>query len=570
MKDKILAILKQLLPDDTQIELSVPEQSIFGDYSTNVAMKVYGSEDEKKSHIEKAKDLVDKINKIAPNGFFKKIEVAGPGFINFWLSNNAIQDEFFNIINVENYGRNEDGKGKTIIVEYSSPNIAKTLNVGHLRNTIIGEALSNIFEFSGYNVIRWNYLGDWGTQFGKLIYAYKTWGKKEDVEKNPVEELQKLYVRFHEAAKEDEKIEKIAQEEFKKLENGDKENYELWKWFRDESIIELNKIYAEIGARFDVWIGESFFEKEMKSIVSDLSDRGITKRSEGAMVIFLDEFNLPPALIEKSDGASLYLTRDIANLRYRIEKYHPEKIFYITGSEQIFQFQQLFAVAKVLNMTSAELYHITYGLVLGEGGKKLSTREGRTISIKEILDKAIQYASDAVSNKDSNIEESERMKIAKIVGVGAIKFNDLKENRMTNIVFNWDKMLSFTGESGPYLQYTYARLKNILKKADFENIKNISRKDTELLEDDLDRALMLKIFEFPDIVKKSEDLLMTSVLANYLYKLASVANKYYETIPIIKDENENRKLARLILIKKASDVLKDGLALLGIEVLEKI
>lgn len=577
MKDVILSLLKSLTPVGTPIEVSVSEQENFGHYSTNVAMRLASTRGgsasdgkaENKTPMAIAQEFTAKIVAAAPIGFYEKVEAVAPGFINFWLSPKTIQSTFSEIADKKEYGRSDDGKKKTVIIEYSSPNIAKILNVGHLRNTIIGEALANIFEYSGYAVVRWNYLGDWGTQFGKLIAAYKMWGKKEDIEKNPIEELQKLYVRFHEEAKTDSEIEKKGQEEFKELENGDKENRKLWEWFRKESIEELKRSYKVLGADFDVWIGESFFESEMKSVVRELREKGIAEESEGAIVIRLDAFHLPPALVEKSDGASLYLTRDIANLRYRLKKYKPAKILYVIGNEQSFQFEQLFAVAKVLGMDSALLTHVKYGLVLGESGKKLSTREGRTVSMSEIIEKSIALAKNTVREKNPELREDEKNEIALAVGIGAVKYNDLKENRMTDIVFDWEKMLSFTGDSGPYLQYTYARLKSILRKSKVENRKSKKVNFGEL-GGESEMALMRKLFEFPDAIQKSRELLMTSILANYLYKLASIANKFYETTPILNDENESRRAARLVLIDTASRVLKTGLSLLGIQTPEKI
>ena len=566
MKDIILSILKSLIPVGTLIEVSVPEQETFGHYSTNIAMRLAKTKDTLPMAI--AEELVVKIKSTAPAGFFEKVEAGAPGFVNFWLSKKTIQNVFSKIAAEKEYGRSESGRKKTVIVEYSSPNIAKILNVGHLRNTIIGEALANIFEFSGYKVIRWNYLGDWGTQFGKLIAAYKMWGNKKDIEKNPIAELQKIYVRFHEEAKADPEIEKKGQEEFKKLESGNKENRKLWEWFRKESVKEFKRSYKFLDSDFDVWIGESFFEGEMKSVVRELCDKDIAEKSEGATVIKLGAFHLPPALIEKSDGASLYLTRDIANLRYRLRKYRPAAILYVIGNEQSFQLEQLFAVAKVLGMDSAELTHVKYGLVLGENGKKLSTREGNTVSMNEILEKSIALANDAVRKKNPELQENEKNEIAKAVGIGAVKYNDLKENRMTDIIFNWEKMLSFTGDSGPYLQYTHARLKSILRKSKIKNQK--SKVDFVMLESEPELALMRKIFEFPDAVQKSKELLMTSIIANYLYKLAGYANKFYETTPILKDENKPRRMARLALISTAARVLKTGLWLLGIEAPEKI
>lgn len=567
MKEEILKILKNVLGNGAgeSIELTVPEEPAFGHYSTNVAMRFAKARGKKP--LDFAQELAAEISQQAPAGFFEKVEAIAPGFINFGLTKEALQKEFAAVSREKNFGKNDIGGGKKVIVEYSSVNIAKPFHLGHFRNTIIGAALANILEALGYDVIRWNYLGDWGTQFGKLIAAYRLWGKKEDIERNPIGELQKLYVRFHEEALADPDLDNRGQEEFQKLEAGDEENRKLWEWFKKESLADFKKIYKIFDVDFDVWIGESSFETETKPLVAALIDKGVAERSEGAVVIRLDEFNLSPALIEKSDGASLYLTRDIANLRHRLEKYKPTKILYVVGNEQAFQFEQLFAIAKKLGMDSAELVHIKYGLVLGESGKKLSTRRGDAVSVDDILTKAIALSRAVVEEKARDLSDFEKDAVAEAVGIGALKYNDLKENRMTDIVFDWEKMLDFTGESAPYVQYTHARLRSILRKA--EGV-DFNRPDFGRLDSEAELALMRKIFEFPYVVQKAGELYATSLLATYLYKLAAVANKFYETTPILKDEDVARRDMRLALVEVAARTISSGLNLLGIKTPEKI
>ena len=561
MEEKIFILLTKIIGADVPIELSVPEEPKFGHYSTNIAMRL--AKERGKSPFELARGLAEEITKKAHAGFFEKVEAAPPGFINFWLSKGAIEKEFAEIAREKKFGTSEGGKKKKIIVEYSQPNIAKRMHLGHFRNTMIGDAIANIFEALGYGVIRWNYLGDWGTQFGKLIAAYKLWGKKEEIEKAPIEELQKLYVRFHEELKIDPELEKRGQEEFQKLERGDPENRKLWEWFKRESLSEFEKIYNMLDVDFDIWIGESFFEKDLKPITEDLLKKGIAERSEGAIVVRLDEFNLPPALIEKSDGASLYLTRDIANLRYRLEKYKPAKILYVVANDQSLHFEQLFAIAGKLHLTGAELRHLKYGLSLGDAGKKLSTREGRTVLVEEVLARAIELSRAVIEEKARDLSSDEKEAVAHAVAIGALKYNDLKENRMTDIVFDWDKMLDFSGDSGPYLQYAYARLQSILRKAG-------DKPRVGVLDSEVELALARKIFEFPDVVQRAGELYATSILALYLYRLAVAANKFYETTPILKDDNADRRAARLALAEVAARTIKDGLALLGIQAPEKI
>ncbi len=567
MKEKIIEILKKALESDAPVEVSVPDEAAFGHYSTNVAMRLAKAANEKP--MEFARKLAEKIVHVAPFGFFEKVEAAEPGFVNTWLSKKTIWEEFEKASSVKRQASSVENRKKTVIVEYSQPNIAKMMHVGHLRNTIVGDALANLLAFSGYKVIRWNYLGDWGTQFGKLIAAYKMWGKKEDVEKYPIEELQKLYVRFHNEAESNPELGKRGQEEFKKLEEGDGENRKLWEWFKNESLKEFEQLYKALGVKFDLWIGESFFEGEMRPLTKELLDKKIAEPSEGSILVKLDQFDLPPALIEKSDGASLYLARDIANLRYRLKKYKPAKILYVVGNEQALHFEQLFAIAKILKLGAAELKHVKYGLVLGEAGKKLSTRRGETITVKEVLGKVTALARKVVEEKARDLTDAEKDEVAQAVGIGALKYNDLKENRTTDIVFDWNRMLDFTGDSAPYLQYTYARLRSILRKSGKLQAPS-SKLQAQTLDLDIELALMRKIFEFPDVVLRAGETYATSILAAYLYKLAVMANKYYETTPILKDLREDRKAARLILIETAAKTLQTGLGLLGIKTLEKI
>jgi arginyl-tRNA synthetase len=569
MTTEIENLLKKVFGAEGSVDISVPDEELFGHYSTNFALrqaKVRGV-----SPLELAKEYAVRISEAAPAGFFQKVEAAAPGFINFWLSEKTVQAEFKKIAGDKEYGVGNIGNGKTVIVEYSQPNLAKKLHVGHMRTTIIGAALANILELSGYRVVRWNYLGDWGTQFGKLIAAYKLWGNKKEVEKDPIEELQKLYVRFHAEAKMDPALEKRGQEEFRRLEEGDRENRKLWEWFKKESLKEFKKIYEVLDVDFDIWIGEAFFEGEGKSVVQELLDDHVAERSEGAVVVRLDDVGLPPALIQKSDGASLYLTRDIANLRYRLRKYKPAKILYVVGNEQALAFEQLFAVAKKLGWNSAELKHIKYGLVLGEGGKKLSTREGTAEILEDLLSEAVVKAREVIEIKNPGAAPTEKTEIAFAVAIGALKYNDLKENRTTDIIFNWEKMLDFSGDSGPYLQYTYARLKSILRKAKISDAKLRAKSvDVTMLARTAELTLMRKLFEFPDIVERAGELYSTSTLATYLYKLAVTANKFYETTPILSDEDEARRMARLLLIATTARILQKGLGLLGIKTLEKI
>lgn len=562
MRKKLESILKRAI--GTGVELSVPENAGFGHYSTSTALKL--AKVKKENPMDLATKLVPKIEKSAPKGFFERIEIAAPGFINLWISKKIIKQELILISKQKGkYGRSDIGKKKRIIIDYSSPNIAKPMHVGHLRSTVIGDALANIHEFLGYKVIRWNYVGDWGTQFGKLIAAYKRWGNKARLEKSPIAELLSLYVRFHKEEAGNPIFANEGREEFMKLENGNAENKKLWKWFKEESMKEFKKIYAILDVKFDVTLGEAFFDPELKPLIERLYKKKIAKDSEGALVVPLDEKGLPPALVQKSDESSLYLTRDIASLEYRIKKYKPFEIIYVVSNEQTLHFSQLFAVAEKMRIKNTKLAHVKFGLVMGEKRKKLSTRSGEAIGLEELLEKSFALAKKIVNEKNQKLKTKEKENIALAVGIGAVKYNDLRENRLSDIYFDWGKMLDFSGDSAPYLQYTHARLKSILRKA------RITKKaDLEQLDSETEMALIRKMAEFPEIVKRSAEILFTNGIAKYLYEMANLANKYYESTQILTDKDISRRNARLVLIESVASVMKSGLGLLGIKAPDKI
>ncbi len=562
MREKIAQILKKSGLSDADVIVS--ERENFGHYSTAIAMRL--AKTEHKNPIELAEEFTRRIRERAPAHFFEKVEVAPPGFINFWINRKVLESEFQKIYKAKNvYGKSSIGKNKKVIVEYSQPNIAKPLHVGHLRTTVLGDALANMHELAGYKVVRWNYLGDWGTQFGKVIAAYKLWGNREALRKNPIRALGELYARFHGEMKARPELEEQGREEFKKLETGDKENKKLWEWFKKESVKKLNALYAILDIKFDVWIGESFFEKELRPLVAELLKKNIAKRSEGSVIVSFGNDVLPPALIQKSDGASLYLTRDIANLRYRLKKYKPHKILYVVGNEQSLHFEQLFSVARLLHMTGSELAHVKYGLVLAEGGKKFASREGRAVFLEDMLRKSITLAEKIVSEKNPALSAREKERVAHAVGVGALKYVNLKENRHSDIVFDWERMLDFSGDSSPYLQYTYARLQGILRKAG--NVRSLG---APVFESSLELQIVRKLLEFPEVIKEGVLGYAVNGLTAYLYELAVLANKFYEITPIIKDENRARRASRLALVGMVSVVLKKGLGLLGIKVVPQI
>lgn len=562
MKETLAQAFAKILPAGTTAEITVPDHEKLGHYSTNIAFRL--AKETGANPTAAAETLAAKLREQKIPGV-AAVKIAD-GYINFFLSPEYLNRRLREIARDKKFGRSRIGQGQTVIVEYSQPNIAKKLHAGHLRTTIIGAALANLHEWLGYRVIRWNYLGDWGTQFGKVMAAYKLWGDAAAVKTSPVRTLLDLYIRFNREAENNPELEARGQAEFKKLEDGDGENLKLWRWFRDESIRDLKKIYRRLGVSFDVWIGESFFNEEVGKIAKDLETRGFARRSEGALIVDLEKENRPPALIQKSDGASLYLTRDIANLAYRLKKYRPAKILYVVGNEQALHFEQLFLVAKIIGLPAAEYRHIKYGLVLGEDGKKLSTRAGKIVSLEGLLDEVVAAARQVVEEKNPGLSAQEKAAIAETVGLGALKYNDLKENRLSDIKFDIKKMLDFRGDSAPYLQYTYARFASILAKGKM----GWWRRNDFLLTEPVELSLIKKIMDFPEAVRRSGETCLTSQLALHLYELANLANRLYETLPVLKDEKKPRREARLLLIGTVNQVLKKGLGLLGIETAEKI
>ncbi len=555
------AILEISTDKVPEIVIEKPKDD-FGDYAVSVAFGLAKKLGKKPQEI--AEQLAEKINQAKTDEVAEVI--ATDGYINFLLSQDFLQKELLKINhNKKDFGKTDLGQSKTVIIDYSQPNIAKRMHVGHLRTTILGDALANIYDFLGFKVIRWNYLGDWGTQFGNLITAYKKWGNKDEVEKNPITTLLDLYVRFTQEVKNDPKLESAGREEFRKLEEGDKENLELWQWFKEESLKEFKKIYDILDIKFDNYIGESFYEKQLQPLVKELKEKGIAQESEGGWIINLDQYNLQSALIQKSDGASLYLTRDIAALKHRLSEYKPAKILYVVSNEQSFHFQQLFAIAKILGLNQAELEHVKYGLVLGEDKKKFATREGRGIFAEDLINKTVEMAREIIETKNPALTDDEKQNISQTVAIGALKYEMLKDHRNTDIVFDWKRMLDFSGNSAPYLQYTYARLENIIKKAGEIGEANFSEiKDKKALN------LIKQLLEFPEAVIQCQKNNLTNPLTLYLFELANLANNFYESILILRDENKLRQSAHLVLIQTVAQTLKKGLGLLGIKILERI
>lgn len=512
----------------------------------------------KESPQQIASDLAEKIT--AP--FIEKAKAEGP-YLNVFLSKAIVSKQVIQQINAEEekYGSSSIDTEKIITLDFSSPNIAKPFSMGHLRSTVIGNALANISEKRGYKTIRINHLGDWGTQFGKLITAYKLLGSEEKVRANPIKELFRLYVLFHEEVEKQPYLEKEARAWFKRLESGNDEATQLWTWFRTESLKEFAKIYDLLDIQFDSYNGEAFYNDKMDDVIKELKDKNLLSLSDGAEVVNLAAENIPPCLIKKKDGATLYATRDLAAAIYRQETYHFEKSFYIVGQEQRLHFRQLFLVLKKLGYDWAkELRHIPFGFILKDR-KKMSTRKGKVVLLEDVIQEAIDLAYQNIEAKNPGLEN--KQEVAKQVGVGAIIFHDLKHERQNNIEFNLKDMLTFEGTTGLYVQYTHARACSILRKAPSENDW-----ETEGLTDSHSWAVIKTLIDFPNVIEKSFQQAEPSVIAKYVLKLSQEFNKYYSHVKILTGDTEQS--SRLALVNSVAIVLKEGLRLLGVRAPERL
>lgn len=536
--------------------LEQPKSSDLGD----IAFPAFSlAKIERKAPQAIATDIAEKIDA----SHFEKVVATGP-YVNFFLDKSKISDQVIKSV-IEagaDYGQQDEGHGGNITIDLSSPNIAKPFSVGHLRSTVIGDALSNIFRKMGYNTIKINHLGDWGKQFGLLMVAYKKWGSKEAVEANPIDELLKLYVRINAEIENDPALDEEGRLWFKKLEDGDPEATELWQWFRDESLVEFNRIYKLLGVEFDSLNGEAFYNDKMDEAVQILEEKGLLKESKGASIVELDDVNLPPAMIKKSDGATLYITRDIATAIYRARTYNFVKNIYAVGQEQSNHFRQLKAVLKKMGFDwSDDMIHVDFGLVT-KNRQKLSTRKGNIILLEPTLQEAISRAKAQIEEKNPELENKEE--VAHAVGVGAVKFYDLKTDRRNGYDFDLEAMVSFEGETGPYVQYAYARIQSILRKANFTP----SADATYSLNDPESWEIIKLLQDFSRVVKRAAENYDPSLIAKYAINLAQAFNKYYAHTRIL-DESPERD-SRLALSYSTAVVLKEALRLLGVDAPEKM
>ena len=542
-----------------EVEIAPATNEKFGDFQCNFAMmnsKIIG---------KNPRMIAEEIQKnLVENEVIEKLEIAG--FINIFLKE-AYLSTFIKKIGKERFDFSFLNRKGDVVIDFSSPNIAKRMHIGHLRSTIIGDSICRIYRYLGYHVIGDNHIGDWGTQFGKLIIGYRKWLDQDAYKKNAIEELERVYVKFSQESEEHPELEEEARLELKKLQDGDEENYNLWKQFIQVSMEEYEKLYSRLDIHFDTFYGESFYHPIMPEVVKELVERGIAKEDDGAKVVFFpEEENLFPCIVQKKDGAFLYATSDIATVKFRLHTYDVNRLIYLTDERQQDHFKQFFRITEMLGW-NVEKYHVWFGIMRFADGV-FSTRKGNVIRLEELLDEGKRRAYEIVQEKNPSLPEEEKQHIAEVVGVGAIKYADLSQNRQSPIIFEWDKILSFEGNTAPYLQYSYARVQSILDKA-----KNLGKEATEdvvlVLQDKYERSLANYMTIFPSSVLKAAETCKPNLIADYLYDLSKKLNSFYNNCPILNQEEEILK-SRAYLAKQAGEVIKQGLNLLGIQTLDRM
>ncbi|OGK51887.1 arginine--tRNA ligase [Candidatus Roizmanbacteria bacterium RIFCSPLOWO2_01_FULL_41_22] len=574
IKDQIQAIITAAvnkISTRSTVHIQSPDNPQFGDYTTNIAMRL--AKELKKNPLQMAEEIAKQIPK---DEIIEKVEVVKPGFINFWLTKETLSKNLIQILsNINNYGKSETTRGKKIIVEYSSPNIAKPFTIGHLRSTIIGDAIANLLEAAGWTVFRDNHLGDWGTQFGKQIYAIKTWGNIGKIEKmqQPVKELVRLYVKFHKEAEKNPEIEEQGKIWFKKLEDGNEEARILWQKCIDWSWKEFNEIYDKLQVTFTEndgkGYGESFFEDKMDFIIKELQNKKLLTKSKGAQIIAFPKDKYPPLMILKDDGATLYSTRDLATDKFRLTNSHYSADVLIineVGAEQSLYFQQLFEAEKMLGwVKDNQRVHVKHGMYRFKD-KKMSTRKGNVIWLEEVLEEAKKRAESLSKQHqtDATVSQSYHDN-ANIIGIGALKWNDLKRSANMDILFDWDEILNMQGNAGPYMQYTYVRCRSVISKSNFSPKNKLPRIDYQAEELELMRMLE----KYPSIVESAAVNMAPNLLCNYLFTLAQQYNLFYQKHPILKADQDTKNF-RLALTTAVAQVIKNGLYLLGIQTVEKM
>ncbi len=563
-KDNIEKIFGKEFSENAGIQYSTRKE--FGDFQTNFAM--VNSKRLGKNPREIATEIIEKFEQ---NPVIEKMEIAGQGFLNIFIKNSKLNEDIKKI-GVEKYEFPID-TSKKFIIDYSSPNIAKRMHIGHLRSTIIGDSLKKILEYIGFTVLGDNHIGDWGTQFGKLIVGYNKWIDREEYEKNPIGELERIYVKFSEEAKLNPELEVLAREELRKVQAGDEVNINLWKDFIKCSLKEYDKVYKKLDIEFDLYNGESFYNEMMPGVLEMLKEKGIAVTDNEALVVFFkEEDKLPPCIVQKKDGSFLYSTSDLATIKYRKDDLDIDTAIYVVDERQKDHFRQVFKIAEMVGTPyDYEKYHVAFGIMRFEDGVILSSRKGNVVHLIDILEQAKTEARKIIDTKNPSLSEEEKEEISEVVGIGAIKYFDLSQNRTSAILFSWDKVLNFEGNTSPYLQYTYARIMSIFRKLK-ENGVSYDR-DYNLLSDGLnsnERELATALLKFPYWIIKSYEGYKPNLIADYLFETAKIFNSFYASESILKEENKEKFNTRLMLAEKTAFVIKEGLSLLGIKVVERM
>jgi arginyl-tRNA synthetase len=551
--------------DEIRETVEIPQDSRMGDYAFP-CFKLAKA-------LRKAPPLIalDIAKSLGAEGLFERVEAVN-AYVNMFLKKSVLTAAVLSaaIAEGERFGGADIGAGRKVIVEFSSPNIAKPFHIGHIRSTVIGNAVNNIYAFLGYDTVRVNHLGDYGTQFGKMIVAYRRWGDRAEVELRPIRSLLAYYTKFHEEAEKDAGLEDEARRAFARLERGEKEERELWQWFRDESLKEFNRVYAMLGISFDSLAGESFYSDKMDRVLDMLKEKGLLKESDGARIVDLSAFDMPPALITKKDGSTLYITRDIAAAIYRKEQYGFHKNLYIVASQQNLHFKQWFKIIELLGLGWAdECVHIPFGLVSLDDGT-MSTRAGRVVFLEDVLNRAIEKTREIVIEKNVNTDNADET--ARQVGVGAVIFQELSNNRIKDYVFSWDKILNFEGETGPYVQYSHARASSVLRKDDTARNAALSGADAldfSYIACESAYELTKLIYRFPDAVLEAGEKYEPSIVTRHIVDVAQAFNKFYHDEHILTDDETERK-AKLALVFAAKQTLGNGLRLLGMAAPERM
>lgn len=557
-REKVVELIKKHVEELSLEEINnlieVPPSYDMGDYAFPVfsLAKTY----------RKAPNIIaeELANKITTDENFEKVENKA-AYLNFFIDKVKLTESVLNemVDKGDKFGSSDLGQGKTVIVEYSSPNIAKPFHIGHIRTTVIGNSLYKIYKFLGFNTISINHLGDYGTQFGMLISAYKKWGDREVIETDPINELLKLYVRFNKEAEEDESLRDEARYWFKELENKNEEALELWQWIRDVSLKEFNKVYDMLNIEFDSYAGESFYSDKMPAVLKQMEDSGIMKESEGAFIVDLEPYGMPPALIKKSDGSTLYTTRDITAAIYRKAEYDFYKNIYVVGSQQNLHFKAWMKVVELMGHEwASDCIHIPFGMVSLEGST-LSTRKGNVVFLEDVLNTAVEKTLKIINERNPNLADKDI--VSKQIGIGAVIFQELFNQRIKDYVFSWERTLSFEGETGPYVQYTHARTNSLLEKGEFNIADTV---DYKLLSSEDEINIIRLMYDFPEIVLDSMEKNEPFFITRHIVELAKAFNKFYNSSPIIIEDLELKK-ARLMLTYGAKSVIKIGLGLLGID-----